>query len=86
MLGVKDVDLATLLFSFAVAATCGLGDGVESSHGAVDEGKVDIDTSFDELGRNQSDWEIFFKALADDGEHFETVLRAHEGGEVIVFF
>ena len=41
--------------SFAVAASSGLGDGVETGHGAVDEGKVDIDSGLDELSGDEAD-------------------------------
>jgi hypothetical protein len=83
VLGVEDVGLAFGgEFAFAVAASGGLGDGVEACHGAIDEGEVDIDAGFDELGGDEADGEFFGEALADGGEHLEAVLRAHEGGKV----
>lgn len=64
--GVEDVGLSvSWKFALAVTAASGLGDGVESCHGAVDEREVDIDSSFDELGGDEEGGEFVFETLAD---------------------
>ena len=69
-------------FSFAVAAAGGLGDGVESSEGAEDDGEIDINAGFDELGGDEANRAICLEAGFDFLEARGAVLRAHEGGEV----
>ena len=82
----EDVDVAKGELPFSVAASGGLGNRVEASHGTVDEGKIYIDTGFDELGGDEADGEVLLEALADCGEHLETVFRVHEGGEMVVLY
>lgn len=83
--GVEDVGLAFgRKFSLPVAASGGLGNRVESGHGSIDDGEIDIDTGFDELGGYEADGEVFFETVADGFQHLEAVLWAHQGGEVEV--
>lgn len=78
--------LADFDFPFAVASPSGLSDGVKSCHGAIYDWEIDIDTSLDQLGGNEADGKFFIQSVADISEHLQTMLRAHEGGEVEVFF
>ena len=68
--------------AFSVTAAGGLGDGVESCKGAEDDGEVDIDTGFDELGGDEADGEFFTQAAFDEIEGDTSVGGAHQGGEV----
>ncbi len=69
-------------FAIAVTATGGLGEGVETALGAVNEGKADIDAGLNELGGDENEWltgfSEFFRVL-QDGDH---VGGAHAGREV----
>lgn len=83
--GDEDMGLAGLgEFAVAVAAPGSLGDRVESGEGAIDDGEIDIDSGFDELGGDEANGELFLQTLADLGEDAGAVFRTHEGGEVVI--
>lgn len=73
----EDVDLTRGEFSFAIASPGSLGNGVESSHRAIDKREVDIDSSFDELSGNQTNRKIGVKAFSDRREYLKPMLRTH---------
>ena len=69
-------------FTVAVAAACGLGEGVEAAFGAIDDGKADIDSCFDELGGDEDDGLPIFAKLLGLIQHGDDVCRAHPRGKV----
>jgi len=71
-----------LEFAVAIAATGGLGEGVESAFGAVNDGEANIDTGFDELRGDDRNGAAFFSEPFGFGEDAHDVTRAHAGGEV----
>lgn len=54
-------------FSFAVAASGGLGDGVESGEGAIDDGEVEVHACFDEGGADDKNGLFFVFQARFDG-------------------
>ena len=67
-------------FAVTVAAASGLGKGVETAFGPVDDGKADIDTGLDELGGNEDDGAAYFSQSLRLGEDEHDMPRAHAGG------
>jgi hypothetical protein len=66
----------------AVTAAGGLCKGVESAFGAIDDGKADIDTGFDQLGGDENDRLALFAKPFGPGKDEHDVPRAHAGREV----
>ncbi len=80
--GLEDDDASTVEASFAVAASGSLDDAVERRAGAQDDGEIEVDTGFDDLGRNEDARLVCGKAafdLADDGA---AVRPAEQGRKV----
>ena len=81
--GAEDMDLTgTGQASVPIAASGGLGDGIESGHGAIHDGEIDIDAGFNELGGDDTDCFSLIEALFDFVEDAAAVFGAHQGGEV----
>lgn len=82
--GLEEIDLTFgfLEFAVTVAASCGLSEGVETTLGAIDDGKADIDPGFDELGGHEDDCFSLFPQALGLGKDEHDVARAHPGGEM----
>ena len=69
-------------FVVAVAAACGLGEGVQPAFGAINDREADINASFDKLGGDKDDGKAFppqpFRPRQDEHD----MPRAHPGGQV----
>lgn len=74
--------IVVLEFAVAVASSGCLGEGVETAFGAVNGGKADIDTGFDELCRDEDDCFSLFAQAFGAGEDEHDVAGAHAGGKV----
>ena len=65
--GGEDVGMTDGELAIAVAASSGLGDGIQAGEGAINHGEIDIDTRFDELGGNEAHGLSCDEAGADCG-------------------
>ena len=72
--------------SFAITPARSLRDGIDAGQSAVNGGKVNIDSGFDELGRNDPAWQALLQPGSDRVEAGGPVLRAYTGAEMEVGF